>query len=253
MKKLMIIMGLGLLILAPAVFVFAQSATQGESKSPSELLPSPSRNAPTPTTETTMKTTLAEAPWASSPPFSSHDFYKPLPLKAKEGEEIAILAGGCFWCLEAVYENIPGVIDVVSGYIGGDNDRPSYEFVSTGRSGHAEAVWIRYDAATVKYGDLLNYFWKIHDPTTKDRQGYDVGPQYRSGIFYIDEAQKEEAMAAIEKQSLWWLKPIVTEVLPAGNFWIAEESHQDFYRRNPDYGYCAVVIAPKLQKTGFGK
>lgn len=252
MKKLIItVMGFALLI--PAVLLFAQGSVQGESKSPSELLPAPSRDISGIKQEESVKNNDPAAPWAASPPFSSHDFFKPLPLAAKEGEEIAVLAGGCFWCLEAVFENIPGVIDVVSGYIGGDSQRPSYEFVSTGRSGHAEAVWIRYDGSKVKYDDLLRYFWKIHDPTTKDRQGYDIGPQYRSAIFYVSESQKNEALASIKKQQPWWPAPMVTEVRPAAEFWIAEESHQDFYRRNPNYGYCAVVIAPKLQKTGFGK
>ncbi len=240
-------------LLVPAVVLFAQDSLQGESKSPSELLPAPSRSASGIKQEEPVKTDTNTAPWAASPPFSSHDFFKPLPLQAGQGEEIAILAGGCFWCLEAVFENIPGVIDVVSGYIGGNNQRPSYDFVSTGQSGHAEAVWIRYDGSKVTYDDLLRYFWKIHDPTTKDRQGYDVGPQYRSAIFYVGDSQKNQAFASIKKQQAWWPKPIVTEVQAAGEFWIAEESHQDFYRRNPNYGYCAVVIAPKLQKTGFGK
>lgn len=253
MKKLIIITGLGLLTLVPAILVFSQNSTPGESKSPSELLPAPSRNPLGINQEELVKNDQSAAPWAASPPFSSHDFFKPLPLTAKEGEEIAVLAGGCFWCLEAVFENIPGVIDVVSGYSGGDKDRPSYDFVSTGRSGHAEAVWIRFDSSRVSYDDLLKYFWKIHDPTTKDRQGYDVGPQYRSAVFFTSEAQKETALASIKKQQSWWPAPIVTELQPATKFWIAEESHQDFYRRNPNYGYCAVVIAPKLQKTGFGK
>ena len=191
-------------------------------------------------------------PWSASPPFASHDFGKPLPLSGEDGLEYAVLAGGCFWCLEAVYENIPGVIDVVSGYIGGSAPRPTYEYVSTGASGHAEAVRIAYDPAVVSYDELLKYFWKIHNPTTKDRQGADVGSQYRSAIYYTGEGQRAAALASIEKQKPWWPAPIVTELEPAGDFWIAEEYHQDFYRRNPDYGYCAVVIAPKLKKAGFG-
>lgn len=190
---------------------------------------------------------------ALSPPFSSHDFSSPLPLSDKSGLEYAVLAGGCFWCLEAVFESIPGVVDVVSGYTGGDAPRPSYEFVSTGESGHVEAVRIAFDPSTVSYGELLKYFWKIHDPTTKDRQGYDVGSQYRSAIFYVSENQKRVAEASMEEQRALWPSPIVTELRPAGHFWIAEEYHQDFFRKNPNYGYCSVVIAPKMKKAGFGK
>lgn len=191
-------------------------------------------------------------PWAASPPFASHVYAKPLPLADDSGLEYAILAGGCFWCLEAVFENVPGVVDVVSGYIGGQDSRPIYEYVSTGQSGHAEAVRISFDPAKVSFRELLGFFWKIHDPTTKDRQGYDVGSQYRSGIYFVNEAQRMEAETSIQEQAARWPAPIVTELLPARDFWIAEEYHQDFYRRNPDYGYCAVVIAPKMEKAGFG-
>ena len=188
---------------------------------------------------------------AAAPPFSSHDYSKPLPLSNEGGLEYAILAGGCFWCLEAVFENIPGVVDVVSGYTGGKPPRPTYEYVSTGQSGHAEAVRIAFDPKKVGFNDLLGYFWKIHDPTTKNRQGYDVGTQYRSAIFYTNETQKASAEASLVEQASRWPSPIVTELLPAGDFWIAEESHQDFFRRNPNYGYCAAVISPKMKKAGF--
>lgn len=223
---------------------------QAAQPSPSEMLPSPSRTLPKENTMT--KTPAPLPPWSASPAYTSHDYAKPLPLADEGGLEYAILAGGCFWCLEAVYENLPGVVDVVSGYIGGSAPRPTYEYVSTGASGHAEAVRIAFDPARVSYDELLKYFWKIHNPTTKDRQGADVGSQYRSAIFYTSESQKAAALTSIEKQKPWWPAPIVTELLPAGDFWIAEEYHQDFYRRNPNYGYCAVVIAPKLIKAGFG-
>jgi len=229
-----------------ALFTFAscaaKPAAQTVGPAPAELLPAPSRSLPAGTLGS-----------VATPPFSSHDFSSPLPLSDKSGLEYAVLAGGCFWCLEAVFENIPGVVDVVSGYTGGDARRPSYEFVSTGESGHAEAVRIAFGPSTVSYGELLRYFWKIHDPTTKDRQGYDVGSQYRSAIFYVNDAQKKVAEASMEEQRALWPSPIVTELAPAGDFWIAEEYHQDFFRRNPNYGYCSVVIAPKMKKAGFGK
>lgn len=200
-----------------------------------------------------MVTSNPPAPWSASPPFSSHDFSAPLPL-AKDGDlEYAVLAGGCFWCLEAVFEQIPGVVDVVSGYTGGGPARPSYEYVSTGATGHAEAVRITFDPTLVTYKHLLDFFWKIHDPTTKGRQGADIGTQYRSAIFRVSEGQRAEAEASMREQVPLWPSPIVTALLPAGDFWIAEEYHQDFYRRNPNYGYCAVVITPKLKKAGLGE
>lgn len=175
----------------------------------------------------------------------------PLALAASEGREYAVLAGGCFWCLEAVYEQVPGVSSVISGYTGGVTGRPTYEEVSSGATGHAEAVAIAFDPAAVSYDDLLGYFWKIHDPTTKNRQGADVGTQYRSAIYYVGEAQRRAAEASIAREAARWPSPIVTELKPAGDFWVAEDYHQDFYRNNPNYGYCAVVIAPKLRKAGF--
>ena len=175
----------------------------------------------------------------------------PLALAASEHLEHAVLAGGCFWCLEAVYEQVPGVSSVISGYTGGQTGRPNYEEVSSGATGHAEAVAIAFDPAVVSYDDLLGYFWKIHDPTTKDRQGADVGTQYRSAIYYVGEAQRRAAEASIAREAARWPSPIVTELKPAGDFWAAEDYHQDFYRNNPNYGYCAVVIAPKLRKAGF--
>jgi peptide-methionine (S)-S-oxide reductase len=195
----------------------------------------------------------AAPPWAASPPFSSHDFSKPLPNSEPGGREVAVLAGGCFWCLEAVYEIMPGVIDVVSGYTGGKTARPSYELVSTGITGHAESVRIVFDPAVVSYKKILDLFWKIHDPTTLNRQGADQGTQYRSAIYWTTEAQRKAAAAAIDEQRKEWKNPIVTELKPAGEFWIAEEYHQDYYRKNPERGYCQVVISPKVEKSGLGK
>lgn len=187
----------------------------------------------------------------ASVPFASHNFYKPLPLKGDPGLQYAVLAGGCFWCLEAVYELVPGVVDVVSGYTGGTVSRPTYEQVSMGTTGHAEAVRIAFDPAKVGYSTLLDYFWKIHDPTSLNRQGYDVGTQYRSAIFYVTEEQRTIATASIDRQKSHWANPIVTQLLPAGDFWIAEEYHQDYFRLNPGNGYCAAVISPKIDKSGL--
>ena len=164
---------------------------------------------------------------------------------------MAILAGGCFWCLEAVYELMPGVIDVVSGYTGGKAARPSYELVSSGITGHAEAVRIVFDPAVVSYSQILDLFWKIHDPTTLNRQGADQGTQYRSAIYWTTEAEHKVAASAIEEQRKLWKNPVVTELKPAGDFWIAEEYHQDYYRLNPERGYCQVVISPKVEKSGL--
>jgi peptide-methionine (S)-S-oxide reductase len=164
--------------------------------------------------------------------------------------EVATLAGGCFWCLEAVYEQLQGVVQVVSGYAGGHVPNPTYGQVCGGRTGHAEVVQITYDPEIISYHDLLEVFFTIHDPTTLNRQGADVGPQYRSAIFYHDEAQKETAqqvMEEIENAGIWD-EPIVTELVPLDAFYRAEDHHQEYYRRNPYQGYCRVVIAPKVAK-----
>lgn len=210
---------------------------------PSGLLPQNSR------VEIASKVKAASAPWSGSPDFSTHDYNSPLPLAAGEGKEVAILAGGCFWCLEAAYELIPGVEDVVSGYTGGSLPRPSYEIVSLDVTGHAEAVRIVFDPLVISYSEILDLFWKIHDPTTLDYQGYDVGSQYRSAIYFTSETQRTAAEKSIKAQQANWKDPIVTELAPAGDFWIAEKYHQDFYRLNPEYGYCVAVINPKLEKA----
>jgi len=170
--------------------------------------------------------------------------------KTGDNLEVATLAGGCFWCLEAVYEQLQGVVSVVSGYAGGHVPNPTYEQVCGGRTGHAEVVQITYDPGTISYRELLEVFFTIHDPTTLNRQGADVGPQYRSAIFYHDEAQRETAeqvMEEIEKEGIWD-DPIVTELAPLDAFYRAEDHHQEYYRRNPYQGYCRVVIAPKVAK-----
>jgi peptide-methionine (S)-S-oxide reductase len=164
--------------------------------------------------------------------------------------ETATLGGGCFWCLEAVFQELEGVESVVSGYAGGRVPNPSYREVCTGRTGHAEVVQVVFDPAVLTYGDLLSVFFSIHDPTTLNRQGADVGTQYRSVIFYHDADQRRVAESMIRelgKEGLW-KDPIVTEVVPLDQFYAAEEYHQDYYRRNPGQPYCQAVIGPKLRK-----
>jgi peptide-methionine (S)-S-oxide reductase len=165
-------------------------------------------------------------------------------------KNIATLAGGCFWCLEAVYDELKGVISVESGYSGGHVLNPSYEQVCLGNTGHAEAVRVTFDPKVITYKDLLKIFFTVHDPTTLDRQGADVGTQYRSAIFYHDEEQKriaEEVIGDITEAGIWD-DPIVTEVMPFERFYPAEEYHQEYFANNPYQGYCRAVIAPKVAK-----
>ncbi|MCX7775611.1 MAG: peptide-methionine (S)-S-oxide reductase MsrA [Rectinemataceae bacterium] len=166
--------------------------------------------------------------------------------------EKALLAGGCFWCLEALFSRIDGVKAVRSGYCGGTVPHPSYEAVCTGLTGHAETVEITFDPARISYRQILDLFWKFHDPTTLNRQGADVGEQYRSVIFYLDERQREIAEASLRDAQAFYEDPIVTALEPAGVFWPAEEYHQSYYARNPDAPYCRFVIAPKLAKAARG-
>ena len=164
--------------------------------------------------------------------------------------EIATLAGGCFWCLEAVYDRMKGVESVESGYIGGKAPNPSYQAVCTSHTGHAEAVQITFDSKVVSYRELLEVFFVIHDPTTLNRQGHDVGTQYRSAIFYHSPDQKavaEDVIAALTKDQVFD-DPIVTEVVPAGPFYVAEDYHQEYFARNPEQGYCVAVVSPKVAK-----
>ena len=168
----------------------------------------------------------------------------------QETTDIATLAGGCFWCLEAVYDQVKGVQSVESGYIGGQVDAPTYEQVCGGHTGHAEAVRITFDPRLVTYRDLLNVFFVIHDPTTLNRQGNDVGTQYRSGIFYHSPAQQQiaqEVIAAVTGERVY-PNPIVTEVVPATRWYEAEAYHQEYFARNPFEGYCAYVVGPKVAK-----
>jgi len=168
--------------------------------------------------------------------------------KSEIQSQFATFGGGCFWCLEAFYETFEGVKSVVSGYAGGQTANPTYKQVCGGDTGHAEVVQIEFDPTRISYEQLLEIFWEIHDPTTLNRQGNDVGTQYRSAIYYHDESQKQ----AVEKSSAAMRKkfdqPITTEIAPLKKFYPAEEYHQDYFRRNPNQPYCAYVISPKLQK-----
>jgi len=166
-------------------------------------------------------------------------------------EEMATLGGGCFWCLEAVFDELNGVDDVVSGYAGGAAANPTYSQVCSGGTGHAEAVQITFDPQAISFRDLLDVFFTIHDPTTLNRQGHDVGTQYRSIILYHTPEQRETAEQTIRElgAAKLWRAPIVTQVEPLTAFYPAEEYHRDYFARNPDQPYCQVVIAPKVAKA----
>jgi len=164
--------------------------------------------------------------------------------------QLATLAGGCFWCLEAVYVELRGVEKVVSGYAGGSVKNPTYREVCSGATGHAEVVQVTFDPAVVSFRDLLHVFFTIHDPTTLNRQGNDVGTQYRSAIFYHDETQQQAAVEVIDEwtRRQMWHNPIVTELAPLETFYPAEAYHQDYFANNPMQPYCQIVVAPKVAK-----
>jgi peptide-methionine (S)-S-oxide reductase len=171
-------------------------------------------------------------------------------MKRTASLELATLAGGCFWCLEAVFREVEGVENVVSGYAGGTTVEPTYEQVCSGQTGHAEAVQVNFDPLKIAYRQILEIFFSIHDPTTLNRQGADVGTQYRSAIFYRDEQQKaiaEELIAELNNAHIW-KKSIVTQVVPLDKFYPAEDYHQGYFARHPEQGYCQAVISPKLSK-----
>ncbi|MDP6594574.1 MAG: peptide-methionine (S)-S-oxide reductase MsrA [Candidatus Poribacteria bacterium] len=163
---------------------------------------------------------------------------------------IATFGGGCFWCVEAVFQSLKGVEKVVSGYAGGDVSNPTYKQICTGTTGHAEVAQITFDSQQISYADLLEVFWHTHDPTTLNRQGADVGTQYRSVIFFHDDEQREiatQSRTEIDASNLW-SNPVVTEISPAPTFYPAEDYHQNYYRNNPAQPYCMVVISPKMKK-----
>lgn len=165
-------------------------------------------------------------------------------------QEKAVLGGGCFWCTEAVFQELRGVLAVRPGYAGGHVDAPTYEQVCGGGSGHIEVIEVTYDPEVIRYAELLEVFFATHDPTTPDRQGNDVGPQYRSAIFWQDEAQRDTAASVIDalnRQGVFGA-PIVTQLYPAATFWPAENYHHNYFRNNPRQGYCQVIISPKLAK-----
>ena len=164
--------------------------------------------------------------------------------------EIATLGGGCFWCLEAVYDEMAGVISVESGYMGGHVPNPDYRTVCTGRSGHVEVVQVTFDPAVASFRDILEVFFAMHDPTSMDRQGNDSGPQYRSVIFYRDEGQRataEHFIAELGREGAFG-DPIVTELRPATTFYMAEDYHQEYFANNPQQPYCSFVVSPKVKK-----
>lgn len=164
--------------------------------------------------------------------------------------EIATLAGGCFWCTEAIFKRLKGVISVKPGYSGGEVENPSYEDVCTGKTGHAESIQIEFNPDIIPFGKILDVFWHTHDPTTINQQGNDMGPQYRSVIFYHSEEQQEEAESSrqqLEKEKVFE-NPIVTEIVPFTNFYEAENYHKDYFDRNKQYPYCNYIITPKIQK-----
>jgi peptide-methionine (S)-S-oxide reductase len=172
-------------------------------------------------------------------------------MSEKMNREVATLAGGCFWCLEAVYDDLKGIDSVESGYMGGNVANPTYKQVCTGTTGHAEVIRITFDPAVISFRDLLEVFFTIHDPTTLNRQGGDVGTQYRSAIFYHSEEQRSVAgqvIAELTSQGIWEA-PIVTQVTPAGTFYQAEDYHQEYFRQNSSQPYCRMVVEPKVIKA----
>jgi peptide-methionine (S)-S-oxide reductase len=175
---------------------------------------------------------------------------KKKPSEARS-EEVATLGGGCFWCLEAVFEQLRGVTKVLSGYAGGSVVNPSYRQVCTGTTGHAEVIQVTFDPGVISYREILDVFFGVHDPTTRNRQGPDFGTQYRSAVFYHSPAQKRLAEECIKELSAEgvWKAPIVTELVPAETFYRAEDYHQGYFRANPEQGYCQAVVAPKVAKV----
>jgi peptide-methionine (S)-S-oxide reductase len=215
------------LLLAPLAWAACSGPLQNADNTPAG---SPTQ--PAPTAETTMPSADPAMP---------------------QSRELATFGGGCFWCTEAVLEQLDGVLDVTSGYAGGTVEAPTYEQVCSGTTGHAEVVQVTFDPSRISYETLLDWFFKSHDPTTLNRQGPDAGTQYRSVIFHHGQAQHQAALASIQKAQARFADQIVTEVSPAPRFWPAEEYHQDYFRRNPTQGYCRVMIAPKLKKLGLDK
>lgn len=221
--------------------------------------------AETPKTVTEEKSTAPEAPGATTvkkgaapAPAALVSLDEKKPMKegkaAVAGKEVATLGGGCFWCTEAVMERLDGVSDVVSGYMGGHVENPTYEQICTKTTGHAEVIEVTFDPAIISFEEILDVFWQAHDPTTLNQQGADSGPQYRSVIYYHSPEQKNIAMQSMKKlnESGMYSNPAVTEISEASKFWVAEDYHQNYYVLNKDKNpYCRVVISPKLKKLGM--
>ena len=166
-----------------------------------------------------------------------------------KNSEIAVFGGGCFWCTEAIYKRVKGVLSVKPGYAGGETVEPTYQQVCSGRTGHAEVVQVQFDPQLVSYSDLLKIFWHVHDPTTLNQQGNDIGPQYRSIILYANEEQKEQANTSLKATDASGLfpQPIVTQIQPLGEFYLAEKNHHDYYANNLNQPYCRAIISPKVK------
>lgn len=170
------------------------------------------------------------------------------PMTTEANTETLVLGGGCFWCTEASYQLLPGVKSVVSGYAGGTTENPTYKEVCSETTGHAEVIRIKFDPEKITLREVLDFFWEIHDPTTLNRQGADVGTSYRSIILYANEEQRATAEASLKSAQAIFRDPIVTEIVPLRKFWPAEDYHQDYFAKNPSQGYCQAVIAPKIRK-----
>ncbi|MCP5530617.1 MAG: peptide-methionine (S)-S-oxide reductase MsrA [Opitutaceae bacterium] len=169
-------------------------------------------------------------------------------MTTEANTETLVLGGGCFWCTEASYQLLPGVKSVVSGYAGGTTENPTYKEVCSETTGHAEVIRIKFDPEKITLREVLDFFWEIHDPTTLNRQGADVGTSYRSIILYANEEQRVTAEASLKSAQAIFRDPIVTEIVPLKKFWPAEDYHQDYFAKNPSQGYCQAVIAPKIRK-----
>jgi len=195
---------------------------------------------------------LVTACHAQSPASGGEKDKRPTDLAIHKNmqTEIATFGAGCFWCVEAVFQELNGVLKVESGYMGGQVPNPTYKEVCTGQTGHAEVARITFDPAVISYDELLEVLWTAHDPTTLNRQGADAGTQYRSAIFYYSEAQRTAAERSKQDVATKiWDDPIVTEIVPAGEFYVAEDYHQNYYALNPNAGYCRIVISPKVAKV----
>jgi peptide-methionine (S)-S-oxide reductase len=240
-------------ILAPVLFL---CACQDKPAAPGGKAPAPESPAEpvAPATPASVPAASKPAPAPTETPAAAVTASEKTPMKegnaVAQGKEIITLGGGCFWCTEAVIERLEGVTDVVSGYMGGHVENPTYEQICTKTTGHAEVIQVTFDPAKIKLEEILDVFWQAHDPTTLNRQGADTGPQYRSVIFYHTPEQKNIAMqskAALDASKVYEY-PAVTEVSAASKFWVAEDYHQNYYELNKNADYCRIVISPKLKK-----